>query len=337
MLSVILVVGAVLALLALTSRSKCGEQEPWPLDYYLRPDFTKTESVFGFREVCRDVSNTKSLGFVAANAPADIVNSYRTQQQRLARLSLRITSAMLVRRLAHDGDFVDGFPLSCRASMSKLKSAFLLGICTFGRAGLRVLQGLSVGIPQRVQILASATILANIRDLLNDMQHHRQATSNGLRDEGIRCKTSSSFFSDESSQSGVKEDILRALGLSLPNDLSRLIFLATLRDNNSGHYYHPEVARRFSIELADRAMLACHRLIYERVVALPLEDLTDQLDTYMATVPVAKNRILESWTKLRAYRATIPMNTDTLSAEVFFMKVGVAVAILQARLPGRVQ
>jgi hypothetical protein len=272
-----------------------------------------------------------------ANAPADVVSLYRTQQQRLARLSLRITSAMLVRRLAHDGDFVDVFPLSRRASMSKLKSAFLLGICTFGRAGLRVLQGLSVGIPQRVQILASATILANIRDLLNDMQHHRQATSNGLRDEGIRCETSSSFFSDGSSQSGVKEDILRALGLSLPNDLSRLIFLATLRDNNSGHYYHPEVARRFSIELADRAMLACHRLIYERVVALPLEDLTDQLDTYMATVPVAKNRILESWTKLRAYRATIPMNTDTLSAEVFFMKVGVAVAILQARLPGRVQ
>ena len=52
-----------------------------------------------------------------------------------------------------------------------------------------------------------------------------------------------------SSHDVVKEDILRALRVSLPNDLSRLIFLAILRDNNSGHYHHPEVAQRFSAEV----------------------------------------------------------------------------------------
>ena len=135
----------------------------------------------------------------------------------------------------------------------------------------------------------------------------------------------------------MREDVLRALRVSLPNDLSRLIFLAILRDNNSGHYYHPEVAQRFSVEVADRAMLACHHQIYERVVALPLEDLTDQLDAYMATVRAPKERLIESWTKLRAYRATIPMDADPISTEIFFMKVGVAVAILEARLPGRIQ
>ena len=84
-------------------------------------------------------------------------------------------------------------------------------------------------------------------------------------------------------------------------------------------------------------MLACHREIYETVMALPLEDLTDQLDVYMATVPVPKERLIESWTKLRAYRATIPMDADPISTEIFFMKVEVAVAILEARLPGMVQ
>jgi hypothetical protein len=122
----------------------------------------------------------------------------------------------------------------------------------------------------------------------------------------------------------------------LPNDFSRLIFLATLRDNNSGHYYHPEVARRFSGEVADRAMLVCHRRIYEQVVALAIEDLTDQLDVYIATVPVPRGRLIESWTKLKAYRATIPMDTDPIAAEIFFMKIDVAVAILEARLPGKI-
>jgi hypothetical protein len=120
----------------------------------------------------------------------------------------------------------------------------------------------------------------------------------------------------------------------LPNDISRLIFLSTLRDNNSGHYYHPEVARRFSPDVADWAMLVCHRQIYQQVVALDLEDLTDQLDVYMATVRAPRQRLIESWTKLRAYRATIPIDVDPISAEIFFMKVDVAVAILGARLPG---
>jgi hypothetical protein len=83
-------------------------------------------------------------------------------------------------------------------------------------------------------------------------------------------------------------------------------------------------------------MLVCHRRIYEQVVALAIEDLTDQLDVYIATVPVPRGRLIESWTKLKAYRATIPMDTDPISAEIFFMKVDVAVAILEARLPGKI-
>jgi len=196
---------------------------------------------------------------------------------------------------------------------------------------------LSVGIPQRVQIFVSAQILTKVGDLLINAEQDAKPINGDLRDEPLPSTTLARIFDDEDSHRAVVHDILRALAASLPNDLSQLIFLATLRDNNSGHYYHPEVARRFSVEVADQSMLVCHRRIYQRVVALPLEDLTDQLDAYTATVRAPKERLIESWTKLRAYRATIPMDTDPISAEIFFMKVGVAVAILEARLPGRIQ
>ena len=65
--------------------------------------------MLGLREVCRSVLNTNSLRFVAANAPAEVVSSYGTEQQRLARLSLQVASAALVQRLAHDGGFVGLF------------------------------------------------------------------------------------------------------------------------------------------------------------------------------------------------------------------------------------
>ena len=338
MLSMTLIVCAILflTLSVMSSLSRSSEQPQGTLDPYLRSDRRKPESVLGLREVCRSVLNTNSLRFVAANAPAEVVSSYGTEQQRLARLSLQVASAALVQRLAHDSDFVGSSP-TLRSPLSKLKGALLLGVCTVGRVGLAIVRGLSTGIPQRLQILVSAKILTNVGNLLVDTERGDKPTSKALSEERILCSAPTDVSHEESSLDAVRDDVLRALRVSLPNDLSRLIFLAILRDNNSGHYYHPEVAQRFSVEVADRAMLACHHQIYERVVALPLEDLTDQLDAYMATVRAPKERLIESWTKLRAYRATIPMDADPISTEIFFMKVGVAVAILEARLPGRIQ
>ena len=338
MLSMTLVVGAILLLTlgVMSSLSRSSEQPQRPLDPYLRSHRRELESMLGLREVCRSVLNTNSLRFVAANASAEVVSSYGTEQQRLARLSLQVASAVLVQRLAHDVGFVGSSP-TLRSPLSKLKGALLLGVCAIGRAGLGVLRGLSTGIPQRLQILVSAKILTNVGNLLIDTERDDKPTSKALSEERILCEVPTDVSDEESGQNAVKEDVLRALRVSLPNDLSRLIFLAILRDNNSGHYYHPELAQRFSVEVADRAMLACHHHIYERVVALPLEDLTDQLDAYLATVRAPKERSIESWTKLRAYRATIPMDADPISTEIFFMKVGVAVAILEARLPGRIQ
>lgn len=335
MLSVTLAV-SVIALLTLVAISLSKSVDKSPNGFELRSRCAELNSVFGFQEVCRSVLTTNSFRFVVANAPSDVVNSFGDQQQRLARLSLRAVSAMLVDRLVRDHLTSNGFLRSLRPSISKLRDASLLLVCNAGRASLGVLRVLSVGIPRQVQILISANILANVGSLINS-GHIHQSISAGQIDERILFQPPAENSHEGSSQDAVKEDVLRALRVSLPNDLSRLIFLAILRDNNSGHYYHPEVAQRFSVEVADRAMLACHHEIYERLVALPLEDLTDQLDAYMATVRAPKERLIESWTKLRAYRATIPMDADPISTEIFFMKVGVAVAILEARLPGRIQ
>ena len=291
------------------------------------------------REVCRSVLDPGTLTFVSANAPSEVVSSFEGHQQRLASFSLQVASKMLVRQLtARRSQPLEGsLSRLFQSSTSKAKNAFLLVACTFGRLSLGVLRALRPGIPRRLQLSVSANILKNVGNLLIDTEIvSKPISDNRSNGSGLYPGALEKAPIEESDQGVVAEDISRALNISLPNDLSRLIFLATLRDNNSGHYYHPEVARRFSGEVADRAMLVCHRRIYEQVVALAIEDLTDQLDVYIATVPVPRGRLIESWTKLKAYRATIPMDTDPISAEIFFMKVDVAVAILEARLPGKI-
>ena len=128
-----------------------------------------------------------------------------------------------------------------------------------------------------------------------------------------------------------------ALARVLPNDISRMIYIATLRDNNTGCYFHPDLACRFMLGAADRAMLVCHQEIYERLVSVELEELTDQINFYFGSIRAPRGRSIANWKKPRAYRATIPIHADPISAEILFMKIDIALAILEARLPVRTQ
>jgi hypothetical protein len=310
------------------------------LEHDLSLTHSGSDSVPAFHEVCRSVLNPGSLSFVAANAPWEVVHSFEARQQQLASFSLRLASTMLVRQLrkTERNSFNRSLLLLLQSLPLKMKHLMLLAACTLGRLGLGVLGVLRHGVSRHLQIGLSANILRNVGNVLTDSEINDETNLENLSGKnailpdvlGIR-------YAVESGDGEVAADILRALTVSLPNDLSRLIFLSTLRDNNSGHYFHPDLARRFSESLADRAMLACHQRVYKQVVALSIEDLTDQLDLYVTTVSAPRERMIESWTKLKAYRSTIPIDADPISAEIFFMKVEVAVAILEARLPRRIQ
>jgi len=310
------------------------------LEHDLSLTHSGSDSVPAFHEVCRSVLNPGSLSFVAANAPWEVVHSFEARQQRLASFSLQLASSILVRQLrkTERNSFNRSLLLLLQSLPLKMKHVMLLAACTLGRLGLSVLGALRHRVPRHLQLGLSANILRNVGNVLTESETNDETNLENLSGKDvIRPYVLGMRYAVESGDGEVAADILRALTVSLPNDLSRLIFLATLRDNNSGHYFHPDLARRFSEAIADRAMLACHQRIYKQVVALSIEDLTDQLDLYVTTVPAPRERMIESWTKLKAYRATIPIDTDPISAEIFFMKVEVAVAILEARLPRRIQ
>jgi len=292
---------------------------------YLSSDRLST----ALREVCQVVLTPKTLIFLTANAPTPVIESFGKQQQQLARYSLRVASTALVATLTNRNEI---HQVSFRAdSYSRIRNFFILVVCLVGRLGLVVLSSLNWGISQSVQSWFSSKIVSSLGSLL---------TESSSMSENIRVSPLQADFghkilvSDEPlRESPLCKQINEALLKALPNELSRMIYVATLRDNNSGHYFHPELTRKFSMDTADRAMLACHGQLFERVVQLSLEDLTDALDVYIASMSVPKVRVIENWKKLRAYRATIPIDSDPISAEIFFMKVEVAVAVLEARLP----
>jgi hypothetical protein len=117
----------------------------------------------------------------------------------------------------------------------------------------------------------------------------------------------------------------------LPGDFSRLVYLASSRDYNTGQYYHDGLAFHFSEQVASKAMAVCHREIFDRLVYASLEELVDELWNYISSTDERPEDFLKSWKHLGSYRITIPSECDELAAELFLSNVKIALAILQAR------
>lgn len=117
----------------------------------------------------------------------------------------------------------------------------------------------------------------------------------------------------------------------LPNDLTRMIYLASLRDCNSGLYLHPDLSPGLGVDEADRVLRACHEEVFRRLTATPLSAYVLQLEEYIQYTRAEQNTVLETWKCLQAYRATIPVRALPISAELFSLNIDVALAILRDR------
>ena len=115
---------------------------------------------------------------------------------------------------------------------------------------------------------------------------------------------------------------------TLPNDLTRMIYLASLRDCNSGVYLHPELSQQRGIQAADGALRVCHEQVFRRLLTTRLAEYVIQLQEYIRYTRGETITMLKTWKSLQAYRATVPVGALAASAEFFFLNLSIALEIL---------
>src|SRR6266481_5234501 len=117
----------------------------------------------------------------------------------------------------------------------------------------------------------------------------------------------------------------------LPGDFSRLVYLASSRDCNTGKYYHDGLAFHFGEMVVSKAFAEYHREVFDRLVYASLEELIVELCNYISSTDERPEEFLKSWEHLGSYRVTIPSECDELEAEVFLSNLKMALAILLTR------
>jgi len=118
----------------------------------------------------------------------------------------------------------------------------------------------------------------------------------------------------------------------IPRSLDRLIYLASMRDYNTGLYYHDGLASRFTQDVACEALADCHREAFAHLVACSLRELVDQMEGYISSTHTSARDFVTAWKKLEPYRVAVPVETDPVTAQLLFSSFKIALAILEARL-----
>ena len=84
----------------------------------------------------------------------------------------------------------------------------------------------------------------------------------------------------------------------------------------------------YSPEAAEEALRRCHERVFRRVAHMSIEDVQREIEVYMQSAGEDRDKVLDAWRKLEAYRVLMPAGCDELAEGLFTLNVRVALAAI---------
>lgn len=124
-------------------------------------------------------------------------------------------------------------------------------------------------------------------------------------------------------------DLWRNTLSQIPAVFGRLVYLATLRDANSGRYEHHGLALVFGENEADRALRRSHIQTFSEWLCFNLEQQKADLDLYLSALLEERCRVIETWLRLEPFRTLLPSSATKAETELYLSDFRILLALLK--------
>lgn len=101
-------------------------------------------------------------------------------------------------------------------------------------------------------------------------------------------------------------DLWRRTLSQIPSIFGRLVYLAGLRNVNTGKYEHHGLALVFGEDEANRALKKSHAHTFQEWLAFNIEQQKADLSLYLSSLATDRRTILENWAQETPYRNLVP-------------------------------
>jgi hypothetical protein len=112
-------------------------------------------------------------------------------------------------------------------------------------------------------------------------------------------------------------DLWRNTLSQIPTTIGRLIYLASLRDQNTGAYHHYGLEQLCGPEQSQQTLRQSHSQIFSEWLCFNLEQQKKDVEAYLDELHEDKKIILATWIRLAPYRHYIPANAREVERNLF--------------------
>src|ERR1700679_2394451 len=94
----------------------------------------------------------------------------------------------------------------------------------------------------------------------------------------------------------------------IPTVYGRLVYLAALRDPNSGSYQHHGLSLLFGREESKKALTESHQQAFAEWLVMPLPEKSAELKSYLESLEERPEAVIAHWLRSRQYRSLFPLS-----------------------------
>jgi hypothetical protein len=115
----------------------------------------------------------------------------------------------------------------------------------------------------------------------------------------------------------------------IPTVSGRLVYLATLRDVNSGTYRHHGLITTFGRDEAVRALRDSHRATFQSWLRLTLAEKNEDLRDYLMALDDPQEEVVEHWLQAGVYRSYVPAGAIEAETDLFCRDLEILLELLR--------